>query len=86
MLRRQALRGALSRRRSAEALEDLASITFAHYAHTYLVENIWELRHKLTTYDAAYFALAEALDAPLVTTDARLVQATGICAAVELYR
>ena len=85
-LRRQALRGTLSPRRSVEALEDLASIMFVRYPHTSLVERIWELKENLTAYDAAYVALAEALDAPLVTMDARLVQAPGHNAAVELYR
>jgi predicted nucleic acid-binding protein len=85
-LRRQALRGTLSQRRGSEALEDLANIMFVRYPHTPLVERIWELRHNLTVYDAAYVALAEALDAPLVTMDARLAQAPGHNAAVELYR
>ena len=85
-LRRQALRGALSPGRGAEALEDLASIMLVRYPHTSLMERIWELRENLTAYDAAYVALAEALDAPLVTMDARLAQAPGHRAAVELYR
>ena len=85
-LRRQALRGALSPRRGAEALQDLASIMLVRYPHTSLMERIWELRENLTAYDAAYVALAEALDAPLVTMDARLAQAPGHRAAVELYR
>ena len=85
-LRRQALRGALSPRRSAEALEDLANIMFVRYPHTSLIQRIWELRENVTAYDAAYVALAEALDTPLVTMDARLAQAPGHNAAVELYR
>lgn len=86
VLRRQALHGALTQRRSAEALKDLATITFVRYPHAPLVERIWELRRNLTAYDAAYVALAEALNAPLVTMDARLAQAPGHSAAVELYR
>jgi predicted nucleic acid-binding protein len=66
----------------AEALEDLANIIFVHYPHASLVERIWELRRNLT----AYVALAEALDAPLVTMDALLAEASGVRAAVELYR
>ena len=77
MLRRRALGGALSRRRSAEALEDLASLMFVRYPRTSPVERIWALRHDLTVYDVAYVALAGALDAPLVTMDARLAQAPG---------
>ncbi len=55
------------------------------YPHTSLVERIWSLRDNLTACDAAYVALAEALDAPLVTLDARLASAPGIRAAVEVY-
>ncbi len=84
-LRRQALLGTLSRERSSEALTDLGNISFARYPHTPLVGRIWELRENLTAYDAAYVALAEALDAPLVTMDARLAQAPGVRAAIEVY-
>jgi predicted nucleic acid-binding protein len=84
-LRRQALLGILSRKRSSEALTDLGNISFARYPHTSLVRRIWDLRGDLTAYDAAYVALAEALDAPLVTKDARLARAPGIRAAVEVY-
>ena len=56
------------------------------YPHTALLHRIWELRYNLTTYDAAYIALAEALDAPLITVDGRLAQAPGHRATVELYR
>ncbi|HSL01527.1 MAG TPA: type II toxin-antitoxin system VapC family toxin [Rubrobacteraceae bacterium] len=84
-LRRQALRGALSSVRGAEALEDLSNIVFVRYAHTSFIQRMWELRENFTVYDAAYVALAEALDAPLVTMDARLAQSPGIRAAVELY-
>jgi predicted nucleic acid-binding protein len=86
LLRRQALHGALTRRRSAEALEDLTNMIFVRYPHISLVERIWELKENLTVYDAACVALAEALDAPLVTMDARLAQAPGVSAEVELYR
>lgn len=42
-----------------------------------LADRIWELRHNLTVYDAWYVALAEALNAPLVTTDIRLARSPG---------
>ena len=45
---------------------------------------IWDLRHNLTAYDAAYVALAELLDAPILTRDRRLVTAAGHRAQIEL--
>jgi len=56
------------------------------YPHAPLADRIWELRENLTAYDATYVALAEVLDAPLVTMDARLARAPGVRAEVELYR
>ncbi len=49
-----------------------------------LLPRIWALRGSLTAYDAAYVALAEALDAPLVTADARIAGAAGHRARVEV--
>jgi len=54
------------------------------YPHDVLLPRIWELRHNVTAYDAAYLALAEGLDAPLLTGDGRLVDAPGHTARVEL--
>jgi predicted nucleic acid-binding protein len=79
------LLGTLSRERGAEALEDFKNIAFVRYPHASLADRIWELKDNLTTYDAAYIALAEALDTPLITLDARLAQVPGIRAAVEVY-
>lgn len=84
-LRGLSLRGTVSPERSRLALSRLSDTQFTRYPHTTLMGRIWELRENLTAYDAAYVALAEALDAPLVTTDARLAQASGIRAAVEVY-
>ena len=55
------------------------------YPHAALLPRIWDLRENLTAYDASYVALAETLDAPLVTADARLARAPGHRATVELY-
>ena len=49
-----------------------------------LFDRIWELRDNLTAYDAAYVALAEAIDCPLVTADARLSRAAGLRCAVTV--
>ena len=49
-----------------------------------MLPRIWELPANLTAYDAAFVALAEALDAPLLTRDERLATAPGIRARIEL--
>jgi predicted nucleic acid-binding protein len=86
VLRHQTLRGILAGERGARVLQDLESIKMTRYPHAPLLRRIWNLRQNLTAYDAAYVALAEALDAPLVTKDARLAQAPGNRATVELYQ
>ena len=48
-----------------------------HWPHHKLAARAWELRGSVTYYDASYVALAELLDAPLVTLDRRLAQAHG---------
>ncbi len=85
VLRHQTLRGVLAEERGATALQDLENINMTRYPHAPLLGRIWNLRKNVTAYDAAYVALAEALDAPLVTRDARLAQAPGHRAMVELY-
>jgi predicted nucleic acid-binding protein len=45
------------------------------YPHTFLLARAWDLRRNFTAYDAVYVALAEALDAPLLTRDQRLAAA-----------
>ena len=85
-LRRYALGRGLSEVRGSELLEDLASLRLNRYPHTALLRRMWELKENVTVQDAAYVALAETLDAPLVTMDAGLARAPGIRAAVEVYR
>jgi predicted nucleic acid-binding protein len=70
--------------RASEAIDDLADLALLRHPHDVLLPRIWELRHTVTTYDAAYVALAESLRAPLVTCDARLRAARGHDAVVEV--
>jgi predicted nucleic acid-binding protein len=86
VLRRHSLAGNLSEDRERLALSRLEAMRLSRYAHTTFLERIWDLKDNLTTYDAAYVALAETLAVPLLTTDQRLAQAPGIRAEVELYR
>ncbi len=66
------------------ALSDFAELRIDRYDTAALARRIWELRDNLTTYDAGYVALAEALDCPLITADRRLARAPGIRCAIEL--
>jgi predicted nucleic acid-binding protein len=85
VLRRYAAAGELTPERGREALMDLADFPVYRYPHDVLLPRIWELRHNLTAYDAAYMALAETLAAPLVTCDARLGSAPRHRAKVEVF-
>lgn len=72
VVRRFANRGAITAERGAQALDDLAALDLNRYEHTSLLPLVWGLRENLTSYDAAYVALAHGLDAPLLTLDATL--------------
>jgi predicted nucleic acid-binding protein len=51
-----------------------------------LLERIWELRDDLSAYDATYVAVAEAIGAPLLTADARIVRAPGPTCPITVVR
>ena len=85
VLRRYAAAGDLTSARGLQALRDLADFPIHRYSHDVLLPRIWELRHNVTAYDAAYLALAEALPAPLVSCDGRLAAAPGHAVNVEVY-
>lgn len=51
-----------------------------------MLARIWELRENLSAYDATYVAVAEALDVPLVTADARLARAPGPTCPITVVR
>ncbi len=76
--------GELTAARGQQALQVLYDMPIQRHPHRPLLHRIWEVRANVTAYDAAYIALAEALDAPLWTRDGRLARATGHRALVEL--
>jgi predicted nucleic acid-binding protein len=83
-LRRHATAGAIGAERGRDLLADFVDLPMQRHPHDWLLPRVWDLRHNLTAYDAIYIALAEALDAPLVTRDQRLAAASGHRARVEL--
>ncbi len=83
-VRRDTLAGRLSQDRGQEAIDDLRRAAIIRQQHTPLIPRVWGLRHNLSAYDAMYVALAEALDAPLLTLDASLARAPGHMAQVEV--
>ncbi len=84
VLRRQVIRGGLSRHRAGEAVADLLDLPVTVYPTAPLLRRVWELRGNVSAYDACYLALAEALDAVLLTADARLAAAPGLRCRVEV--
>jgi predicted nucleic acid-binding protein len=82
VLRRYVRSSTISADRGAEALADLIDLPLTRYPHHVLLTRIWQMRHGLTAYDAAYLAL-EALDAPLITRDRALAK-TGSQVRVEV--
>lgn len=82
--RRHTRAGAVSEQEAARAVAAFRAMKIVRHPHTALLPRIWQLRHNLTAYDAAYVALAELLGAPLVTRDGRLARSAGHGAAIEL--
>ena len=85
VLRRLVREGAVSAHRADQAIEDLLDLRMTRYPHFVLLPRIWQLRHNLSAYDAAYVALAENLGARLLTRDARLASVSGLTASIELF-
>jgi len=84
---RKALRaGRLTARRGDQALADLSRLPLARAPHRPLLARVWELAENVTSYDAAYVALAEALSAPLLTADRRIARAPGVRCEVTVLR
>lgn len=84
VLRRLLAVGEISDGRAGEALADLANLPIERHSHSFLMPRIWALRGQLSAYDASYVALAETLDATLLTSDRKLAAARNHRARIEL--
>ncbi|HET9785307.1 MAG TPA: type II toxin-antitoxin system VapC family toxin [Terriglobales bacterium] len=85
-LHRQVRSGAITATEGGEVLTTLQRMDMVRHAHQPLLPLVWRMRENLTAYDAVYVALAEVLDATLLTCDARLARAPGLRARVIDWR
>jgi predicted nucleic acid-binding protein len=85
-LRRLVHAGEVIAARADEAIEDLGLVRIIRHGHVDLAPRAWELRQNFTAYDAVYLALAESLDATVVTCDRRFGIAPGHSARMEVIR
>jgi predicted nucleic acid-binding protein len=76
--------GEVSAARAADAIADLGDLDLHRHPHLDLLTRAWKLRENVTAYDAMYVALAESLDATIVTCDAPLAKAPGHRAHIDV--
>ena len=84
VIQRQYLNGRLDLTAATQAIEDLRAWPGERWSHRPLLERAWQLRDNVRSYDAMYVALAEAMNAPLLTLDKRLAAAPGLRCIVEV--
>jgi predicted nucleic acid-binding protein len=82
-LRRLVRAGEVPPGRAAAAIADLVDLDLLRHPHLDLLTRAWRLRENLIAYDAMYVALAEALDAPVVTCNTPLARVPGHRARIE---
>jgi predicted nucleic acid-binding protein len=83
-LRRLVRAGEVLAERAGEAIEDLALLRIVRHGHIDFATRVWELRQNFTAYDAVYLALAESLDATVVTCDRPFGTVAGRSARIEV--
>ena len=84
VIRRDHILGRLDATAAAQAVEDLRDWPGERFAHRPLLDRVWELRHSVRSWDAFYVALAEVMQATLLTSDSRLASAPGPRCAIEV--
>ena len=86
VIRRDLLLGRLDTTAASQAVEDLRDWPGQRFGHRLLLERAWELRGNVRSWDAMYVALAEALQATLITGDERLARVQSLRCPVEVLR
>lgn len=85
-LRGHVLGGKLTGAQLDTAADDFTALTIARYPLSVMIRDVLDLRENFTVYDAAYVVLAQALDVPLVTADAKLAEARRVGVDVRVLR
>lgn len=85
IFRRHEKAGIISADQAAQAHVDLVDLPVEYWPYEAVAARVWELRANLSSYDAAYVAVAEAVDATLVTLDRRITRAPGLRCHVEIH-
>jgi predicted nucleic acid-binding protein len=83
-LRRLVRMGEVSTGRADEVIADLSDLDVHRHAHVDLLTRAWKLRDNISAYDAVYVALAEAIEATIVTCDGPLAKAPGRRTRIEV--
>jgi predicted nucleic acid-binding protein len=86
VIRREFLLGHLDATAATQSIEDLRDWPGERFGHRAFLERAWELRENVRGWDAMYVALAEALQATLITTDERLARVKSFSCAVEVMQ
>ncbi|MGE2836100.1 type II toxin-antitoxin system VapC family toxin [Mycobacterium sp. SMC-4] len=84
VVRAQYLKGALDETAAGQAVADLHDWPGERFAHRWMLDRVWQLRATVRGWDAFYVALAEAMNATLLTMDARLARAPGPLCRIEV--
>lgn len=84
IIRRHELAEMISADQAAQAHNDLLDLPLELWPYEVMATRVWELRANLSAYDASYVAMAEAIDAPLLTLDRRINRAPNTLCHIEL--
>jgi predicted nucleic acid-binding protein len=78
IIRRHELAGLVSTDQAVQAHLDLVDLAIEQWPYQLLRSRVWELRRNLSSYDASYVAVAELIQAPLITLDKRIGRAPNL--------